>query len=149
MSDSISSISPQNAPIAYPLRRGVQAPLPLQRSLKPSADNPTTFPLTREAEGPFPLNRSTDPLAASTPDGGPNSPDKLKEAFTDFVGQTLFGSMLASMRSTVGKPAYLHGGRMEETFQKQLDQHIVEDLTESSASSIANPMFELFQLRRQ
>ncbi len=45
--------------------------------------------------------------------------EELKEVFTEFVGQTLFGSMLASMRSTVGKPAYFHGGRTEEVFQKQ------------------------------
>ena len=73
----------------------------------------------------------------------------LKEAFTQFVGQTLFGSMLASMRSTVGKPAYMHGGRTEEVFQQQLDQKIVENLTEASASTIAEPMFDLFQLQRR
>ena len=77
------------------------------------------------------------------------NPDELKDAFTDFVGQTLFGSMLASMRKTVGKPAYMHGGRTEEVFQQQLDQHIVEDLTESSAESIADPMFQLFNMQRR
>ncbi|TWU34462.1 rod-binding protein [Novipirellula artificiosorum] len=74
--------------------------------------------------------------------------DEMKEAFTQFVGETMFGSMLASMRKTVGKPAYFHGGRTEEVFQKQMDQLIVEDLTESSASTLADPMFELFQMNR-
>jgi flagellar protein FlgJ len=73
---------------------------------------------------------------------------ELKEAFTDFVGQTLFGSMLASMRKTVGKPAYMHGGRTEEVFQQQLDQKIVEELAENSASEISDPMFELFKMGR-
>ena len=92
------------------------------------------------------VSRSTQsPPKLNTAQGS----DELKEAFTDFVGQTLFGSMLESMRSTVGKPAYMHGGKTEETFQKELDRYIVEDLTESSASSIADPMFDLFQLRRQ
>ena len=77
-----------------------------------------------------------------------DSPE-LQEAFTDFVGETLFGSMLSSMRKTVGKPAYLHGGRTEEVFQQQLDQKIVEELTESSADSIAQPMFELFNMQRR
>ncbi|MFK8113904.1 MAG: hypothetical protein AB8B91_17005 [Rubripirellula sp.] len=72
-----------------------------------------------------------------------------KEAFTDFVGQTLFGSMLTSMRKTVGTPAYMHGGRTEEVFQKQMDQLMVEDLTDASADSIAEPMFELFNLQRR
>ena len=75
-------------------------------------------------------------------------PSELKEAFTDFVGQTLFGSMLASMRKTVGKPAYMHGGRTEEVFQQQLDQRIVEELTDASADTIADPMFDLFNLQR-
>ncbi|MEM8667883.1 MAG: rod-binding protein [Planctomycetota bacterium] len=76
-------------------------------------------------------------------------PDKLKESFTDFVGNTLFGSMLASMRKTVGKPAYMHGGRTEEVFQKQLDQIMVDQLTEASAEEIAQPMFDLFQIQRR
>lgn len=87
----------------------------------------------------------------SEPKPQPPSQDSgdLKQAFTDFVGQTLFGSMLASMRKTVGKPAYLHGGQTEEVFQKQLDQKIVEELTKSSAESIAEPMFDLFNLQRR
>ncbi len=74
---------------------------------------------------------------------------QTQEAFTDFVGQTLFGSMLASMRKSTGKPAYLHGGRTEEVFQKQLDQKIVEELTDASADTIADPMFELFNMQRR
>ncbi len=74
---------------------------------------------------------------------------EVKEAFQNFVGQTLFGSMLKSMRSTVGEPAYFHGGRTEEIFQQQLDGIMTEDLTKSSASSFSDPMFKLFQLNRQ
>jgi hypothetical protein len=75
--------------------------------------------------------------------------DEVREAFNDFVGQTLFGQLLKSMRSTVGKPAYFHGGRTEEIFQSQLDNVITDKLTESSAQSYADPMFELFQLNRK
>lgn len=90
------------------------------------------------------------PLSSATPNfDAAEKPSEMKEAFTDFVGQTLFGSMLSSMRKTVGKPAYMHGGRTEEVFQQQLDQHIVEDLTKSSAGQIADPMFELFNLQRR
>jgi peptidoglycan hydrolase FlgJ len=74
--------------------------------------------------------------------------EPLREAFQDFVGQTLFGQMLSSMRSTVGKPAYFHGGRGEEVFQEQLDALLVEEISEASASSVADPMFELFQMQR-
>ncbi|MFG0266996.1 MAG: rod-binding protein [Rhodopirellula sp. JB055] len=75
--------------------------------------------------------------------------EPLKEAFGDFVGQTLFGSMLSTMRESVGKPAYFHGGRTEEVFQQQLDQHLVAAMSEASADTIANPMFELFQMQRR
>ena len=74
--------------------------------------------------------------------------DPLREAFQDFVGQTLFGQMLQSMRSTVGKPAYFHGGRGEEVFQQQLDAVLVEQISEASSSTVADPMYELFSLQR-
>jgi peptidoglycan hydrolase FlgJ len=74
--------------------------------------------------------------------------DPLREAFDDFVGQTLFGQMLASMRSTVGKPAYFHGGRAEEIFSEQLDQVLVEKLSDASASTITDPMYRLFNMQR-
>ncbi|MCG8649238.1 MAG: rod-binding protein [Pirellulales bacterium] len=93
---------------------------------------------------------ATDPtLRNLTADPKPPADAELKEKFTEFVGQTLFGSMLASMRKTVGKPAYMHGGRTEEVFQQQLDQKIVEELTEASADSIAQPMYDLFTMQRR
>jgi Rod binding domain-containing protein len=68
---------------------------------------------------------------------------KLQDAYRDFVGKTFFGEMLKSMRSTVGKPAYFHGGQTEEVFRSQLDQHLADSLTETSADKFADPMFRL------
>jgi hypothetical protein len=82
------------------------------------------------------------------------------------VGEAFFGQMMKAMRSTVGKPAYFHGGRAEEVFQGQLDQTMAENLTKTSAAKFSEPMFnrqfphlaetkpasglyELSQLRRQ
>lgn len=79
----------------------------------------------------------------------PQEAEPLKEAFSDFVGQTLFGSMLSSMRESVGKPAYFHGGRAEEVFQQQLDQKMVEEISNASAESFVDPMFDLFQMQRR
>ena len=67
---------------------------------------------------------------------------ELREVFSQFVGETFYGQMLKSMRSTVGKPAYFHGGRAEEVFQGQLDQKLAEHLTETSGSRFAEPMFD-------
>ncbi len=77
-----------------------------------------------------------------------SSSAETKKAFTDFVGQTMFGQTLASMRKTVDKPAYFHGGRAEEVFQGQLDQVLAEKLTEASAETFAGPMYDLFMLGR-
>jgi peptidoglycan hydrolase FlgJ len=71
-----------------------------------------------------------------------NGPEELRQHFTQFVGEAFFGQMLKSMRATVGKPAYFHGGRAEEVFQGQLDQHLAEHLTETSANRFADPLFE-------
>jgi hypothetical protein len=68
--------------------------------------------------------------------------NKLRENFTQFVGEAFFGQMIKAMRATTGKPAYFHGGRAEEVFQGQLDQKLAEHLTEASAERFAAPMFE-------
>jgi hypothetical protein len=52
------------------------------------------------------------------------------------------------MRNSVGKPAYLHGGRTEEIFQQQLDQIIVEEVTDSAGPSLVGPMYDLFTMQR-
>ncbi|HUP81120.1 MAG TPA: rod-binding protein [Pirellula sp.] len=75
--------------------------------------------------------------------------EDLRKAFQDFVGQTLFSQMISSMRTTQDGAAYFDGGRAEKIFQGQLDQILSEKLSEASASKISDPMFKLFQLRRQ
>ena len=52
------------------------------------------------------------------------------------------------MRKTVGKPAYFHGGMGEELFQGQLDQVLVEHLSEASGDTFSKPMFDLFMMPR-
>ncbi len=93
-----------------------------------------------------------------TPPAGANLPtqlqehgagdERVREAFDDFVGQTLFSQMLSSMRKTVGKSAYFHGGRAEEMFRGQLDQLLAEKMSEASAASFSDSMYELFTLKR-
>lgn len=80
--------------------------------------------------------------------GDANDP-ALQKAFQDFVGQTFYGQMLSAMRRTVGPPAYFHGGRAEEVFQAQLDQVLAEKLSDATAETFAEPMYELFMLSRR
>jgi len=85
--------------------------------------------------------RPLKPAAPSSREEQLDAARELQTAFTDFIGKTFFGQMLKSMRSTVGKPAYFHGGQTEEIFRSQLDQHLADSLTESSADKFAEPMF--------
>ena len=90
------------------------------------------------------------PASVLTSKGGAKDakPDELKDAFGDFVGNTFYGQLIASMRKTVDKPAYFHGGRGEEVFQGQLDQMLAEKLSDSTQEQFAGPMYELFMLKR-
>lgn len=74
---------------------------------------------------------------------------RLRETFDEFVGEAFFSQLLKSMRSTVDKPAYFHGGRAEEMFTQQLDQTLTKEMTKASAHQLADPMFELFALSRR
>jgi len=84
------------------------------------------------------VNTLTSATGAANPEG------PLREKFDQFVGESMFGQMLKSMRKSLGKPAYFHGGRAEEVFQSQLDQLLVEKISDASAEQISEPMFELF-----
>ena len=70
--------------------------------------------------------------AAKPPDSQDTAKDaELRKAFDAFVGEAFFSQMLQSMRKTVNKPAYFHGGKAEEIFQKQLDQVLAEKVSKS------------------
>ena len=113
--------------------------------------NSAVMPLS--AAMPMELNRQGGPLELKHPgrldasdalplNGKRNTKEEVQEKFTQFVGEAFYGQMFKAMRSTVGKPAYFHGGRAEEIFQGQLDQTMSEQLTKSTASKFAEPMFE-------
>jgi flagellar protein FlgJ len=79
---------------------------------------------------------------------GDKASPELREAFSSFVGETFYSQLLGSMRKTVEKPAYFHGGRAEEVFQGQLDQTLAADMTKATADNFVGPMFDLFMLGR-
>ncbi len=74
---------------------------------------------------------------------GQASPE-LKETFQKTVAGLIFGQMLKSMRDTVGKPAYIHGGQAEDLFQSQLDQLIVERLAEERGGPFVGDLYQQF-----
>jgi hypothetical protein len=97
------------------------------------------------ATGPRPLAPSTGPRPPAT--SSKDSPE-LREAFNDFVGQSFFGELLKQMRATVDKPAYFHGGLGEDIFQAQMDQIVVERISDASGPTFSDPMYELLMARR-
>ena len=71
---------------------------------------------------------------------------KLRDVLHQVVGQTLFGQMLKAMRATQEKNPYFDGGRAEEIFQSQLDQVLVERMTQATSRSLSEPMYR--QMKR-
>jgi len=67
---------------------------------------------------------------------------EVREAFGKFVGTTVFGQMMSSMRKTVGEPAYFNGGQAEKVFQSQLDQAMADEMTAQGGSAFSRAMFE-------
>lgn len=88
-----------------------------------------------------PAGLARTPAAGAAPAAGDA---QLRETFDSFVGETFYGLLLKSMRSTLDQPAYFHGGRAEEVFQQQLDQMLSETLSDQSAAQFTQPMYEVF-----
>src|SRR6476469_10325625 len=95
----------------------------------------STGSLLRTSRTPNPDSRL--PVA-----GGRDTPE-LHKAFTDFVGQTFFGELVKQMRATVDKPAFFHGGMGEDIFQTQLDQIMVERMSDVNAPTSRDTMSHL------
>ena len=100
------------------------------------------------SQDPQPTQWNRPPAGTPTAVTDPHADTSLREAFDTFVGETFYATLLKSMRQSLDKPAYFHGGRAEETFQGQLDQALVEEMTQANAHQLTGPMFELFTLSR-
>lgn len=94
---------------------------------------------TPEVAGDASLTSPMGQAGQPTEDGD----SELKHQFTTFVGQTLFGQLFKAMRSSLGKPAYFHGGRTEEVFQQQLDQVLADRMTLAQGGRYAQAMYDL------
>ncbi len=69
-----------------------------------------------------------------------------RQLFDQYIAGNFFKQMLSAMRKTVDKPAYFHGGKMEEMIQEQfLDPALAENLAKSSAASFTDPMYQLYK----
>ncbi|MDR3233394.1 MAG: rod-binding protein [Planctomycetaceae bacterium] len=89
-----------------------------------------------------------EPVLEDTVTSGTTEDPRFRELLHQFVGQTLFGQMLKSMRATQEKNPYFHGGRAEEIFQGQLDMQLTDEMTRASSKTISEPMYKLMTAKK-
>ena len=118
-------------------------------NIQPTSQLTDYFSAARQAVGAAEQSAASQTLAKPQTKLDTVDETKLRETFNQFVGETFFTQLIKSMRSSLGEPAYFHGGRAEEVFQGQLDQMLSEQIAKTSADQFAAPMYELFQLQRQ
>ena len=107
----------------------------------------TIPPFSTAIQTPLPPSRLPDAGTLSVgKDERVGHGDETRKTFQAVMGELLFGQMLKSMRKTVGKPAYFHGGPAEEIFTQHLDQVLAQKLAEASADEFVGPMYELWTL---
>jgi|GEM_PF-1227675 len=116
---------------------------------------PTASSLTSSIQGTTNVQGpSTDKIEQTIENistGGKDDSEK-REAFASMVGQTFFGQMLKSMRSSAeiyDGPEYFSGGRAEEVFQSMLDQELGEHMASARGGEISETMYELWTMPRR
>jgi len=72
----------------------------------------------------------------------------FRDLLHQFVGQTLIGQMLKSMRATQEKNPYFHGGQAEEIYQSMLDMELTDQLTHATSRTLSEPMYKLMRAPR-
>ncbi|MDZ4689366.1 MAG: rod-binding protein [Planctomycetaceae bacterium] len=90
---------------------------------------------------------SIAPVTAAAPTSVAERDAELRTTFQMAVAGTMFAQMLKSLRSTVGKPAYLHGGQAEDMFQSQLDQELVAQLSQTNGSAYVEGLYRQFRIQ--
>jgi len=70
---------------------------------------------------------------------------QFRELLHQFIGQTLFGQMLKSMRATQEKNPFFHGGQSEEIYQSMLDMELTDQMTQATSKTLSEPMYKLMK----
>lgn len=75
----------------------------------------------------------------------PNQDEELKKKFGEFVGETFYRQLFKAMRASTGKNAYLNGGQAEKMFQSQLDDLLIQQMSQSRGGSLSAELFAQYQ----
>jgi Rod binding domain-containing protein len=79
--------------------------------------------------------------AAANPN---SSRETLQRTFQESVGGLIFGEMLKSMWSTVGEPAYIHGGQAEKMFRAELNRELSTQFASQNGGDMVRELFDRF-----
>ena len=83
--------------------------------------------------------------SAKTESANDGREQQFRELLHQFIGQTLFGQMLKSMRATQEKNPYFHGGHSEEIYQSLLDMELTDQMTKATSKTLSEPMYKLMR----
>ena len=90
-------------------------------------------------------NATTATSGNQTPRATPNEKElEVKEKFQDFVAGTFYGTMMKSLRTSLKKTPYMHGGQAEDIFQSQLDNHFSDALAKSHGGRFADGLYQSY-----
>jgi Rod binding domain-containing protein len=67
-----------------------------------------------------------------------------EQAFQEFYAGTFYRLMLKALRESQGEMAYFDGGQAERIFQSQLDEQIVQNLSEHHGRELAAPLYQQY-----
>lgn len=81
------------------------------------------------------------------PDPAEQGMAKLRETADHIVGSVFYGTLLRIQRESQLKGPYGHGGRGEEIFQAQLDQHLAEEAGRSGRCGLREAIVSQFENR--
>jgi hypothetical protein len=68
--------------------------------------------------------------------------EEARDAFQKAIGNTFYRQMMKSLRESTSKAAYMHGGQAEDIFQAQLDEILIERMSEANGGDFSDRLFE-------
>ena len=68
--------------------------------------------------------------------------EDAREAFQKAIAGTFYRHMLKALRESTGQAAYMNGGQAEEIFMSQLDEVLIDRMSESSGGKFSDRLFE-------
>ena len=107
-------------------------------------------PALLQKEPELDVYQRSDGSTATRHDSAKESPKdatekQFRELLHQFIGQTLIGQMLKSMRATQEKNPYFHGGQAEEIYQSMLDMELTDQMTKATSKTLSEPMYKLMR----